>query len=118
LLTRSADGEETKLVQQALIESIDNNSHAAINAAYSKNKARLLPLLPYVNDNNALAKVIEAFEGGNASEKAAAFEALTNWQDHQAVRTLLAIRRDASYKQYHEKAFQALVAQIGRSSWP
>jgi len=118
LLTRAEQGEETKLVQQALIESMDSNSHAAINAAYAQNKARLLPLLPYVNDADALGKVTEAFQSGSDEERAAAFQALINWQDHQAVRTLLAIRRDASQKEYHGQAFQALVSQIGRSSWP
>lgn len=118
LLSRTEDTEQAGFIQQALIESIDKNSHAAINAAYARNKAMLLPLLPYVNDEGALDRVIEAFESENKQEKAAAFQALTNWQDHQAVRKLLAIRRDPALAQYHEEAFQALVRQTTRASLP
>jgi HEAT repeat protein len=118
LLSRSENAAETKAVQGALIASFDENSATAVNNAYSKNKARVLPVLPYIKDEDALIKVNEAFQDGTDEEKAAAFEALLNWQDHGAVRTLLAIRKDKGLKKYHEKSFQALVAQIGKSSLP
>lgn len=118
LLAKTNDRESQRLVQDALVTSIDHNNQALVNDAYQANKARILPLLPYVNDGDALNKVVQAFESGSAEEKAAAFEALLNWQDHEAVRTLLSIRKNKELKQYHEKAFQALVSQIGKSSWP
>lgn len=118
LLAKTNDRESQRLVQDALVTSIDNNSQALVNDAYQTNKARVLPLLPYVNDGDALNKVVQSFESGSAEEKSAAFEALLNWQNHEAVRTLLSIRKNKDLKQYHEKAFQALVSQIGKSSWP
>lgn len=118
LLRSSNNAEETKAVQTALIASIDKNSNSLINEAYAGSKARVLPLLPYVNDEDALNKVKTAFEKGTEEEKAAAFDALLNWQNHEAARTLLAIRKDRSMKKYHEKAFNAFVSQVGKSSWP
>lgn len=118
LLARTNDQESQRLVQSALVTSIDKNNQELVNEAYESNKAKILPLLPYVNDEDALNKVVRAFESGSAAEKAAAFEALLNWQNHEAVRTLLTIRKNKELKQYHDKAFQALVSQIGKSSWP
>ena len=118
LLDSTEEQEELKQVQGALINSIDKTSYAQVNAAYEKNKAKVLPLLPYVNDADALNKVVNSFKSGGAEEKAAAFDALTNWQDHEAARTLLSIRRDGGLKDYHEKAFQAFVVQVGKSTLP
>ncbi len=118
LLADSKTAEEVKSVQGALTASIDKGSINAVNDAYNNNKARVLPLLPYLGDQEALNKVKGAFENGNAQEKAAAFEALLGWQDHEAARILLNIRKDRDLKQYHEKAFQAYVAQVGKSAIP
>lgn len=118
LLENTKEPEDLKHVQAALIHSIDKSSNASINAAYEKNKAKVLPLLPYVNDGDALNKVVTAFKSGKDEEKAAAFDALMNWQSHEAARTLLSIRRDKDLKDYHEKAFQAFVVQVGKSSLP
>lgn len=118
LLSETGNDQETKFVQSALTASIDKEANQLVNEAYSKNKAKILPLLPYLNDADALTKATEAFNNGNAEEKAAAFEALINWQNHEAARTLLAIRRDADLKKYHERAFNAFVSQVGKSSWP
>ena len=118
LLNQTNNADEITSVQSALIASVDKSSNNLVNDAYAKNKAGILPLLPYINDESSLSKVTEAFKSGNAQEKAAAFDALVNWQNHEAARTLLAIRKDPSLKPYHEKAFQAFVAQVGKSEWP
>ena len=118
LLATTTEEEPLKLVHAALITSVDNTSNSLVNEAYAQNKAKVLPLLPYVNDEDALSKVVQAFQSGNNQEKAAAFEALLNWQNHEAARTLLSIRKDKDLREYHEKAFQAFVSQVGKSSWP
>lgn len=118
LLGKARTDDETKAVQAALIEAMDERAYALINAAYDQNKARILPLLPYVKDEQALVKVQESFKSGTAEEKAAAFDALLNWQDHTAARTLLGIRKDPNLRQYHEKAFAAFVSQVSQSAWP
>ena len=118
LLGSTDEDESLRLVQNALITSIDNTSKNLVNEAYSGDRSKVLPLIPYVNDEDALNKVVEAFQSGNKQEKAAAFEALLNWQNHEAARTLLSIRKDRDLREYHEKAFQAFVSQVGKSSWP
>jgi hypothetical protein len=118
LLSNARSEDETSAVQSALIASIDKENSKLISDAYASNKAGILPLLPYVNDDKALEKVTEAFQSGTDVEKAAAFDALLNWQDHSAARTLLSIRKDPSLQRYHEKAFQALVSQVTKSSLP
>lgn len=117
-LSESKTDAEIKAVQSALVASIDKGSGTFVNDAYARNKALVLPLLPYLNDGEALNKVKESFQSGNDQEKAAAFEALLSWQDHEAARTLLAIRKDRGLKQYHDKAFEAYVAQVGKSAMP
>lgn len=118
LLSQTENEAEIKNIQSALMTSIDKSNTSLVNQAYERNKTKILPLLPYLKDEEALDKVKEAFHTGKATEREAAFEALANWQDHEAARTLLAIRKDKDLKKYHEKAFQAFVAQVGRSSWP
>jgi HEAT repeat protein len=118
LLAQSENEADTKVVQTALITSLHKNAINLVNEAYPKNKTKILPLLPHVNDKDALDKVTSAFQEGNEKEKAAAFEALLAWQNHEAARTLLSIRRDQNLKKYHQKAFNAFVFQVGKSSWP
>lgn len=118
LLNRDLESEDVKQVQAALINSIDKSSVAQVNAAFGKNTAKVLPLLPYLNDSDALNKVATAFKSGSAEEKSAAFDALTNWQNHEAIRHLLSIHREKGLKEYHERAFQALVVQVAKSALP
>lgn len=118
LLARTEGESETRLVQAALIQSIEKEGSPLVNEAFSKDKAKVLPLLPYVNDEDALRKVTDAFANGSDGEKSAAFEALLNWQDHTAARSLLAIRKDPQLKPYHQRAFNAYVSQVGRASLP
>lgn len=118
LLARTDDPKTTRQVQEALIATIDKDNQALVNDAYAQNKAKILPLLPYVNDADALKKVTAAFETGNDREKTAAFNALLNWQNHEAARTLLAIRKNAGLKDYHEKAFSAFVGQVANAALP
>lgn len=118
LLSRTENEEEIRNIQAALMTAVEKSNTSLVNQAYDQNKTKILPLLPYVKDEDALNKVKEAFHSGRGPEREAAFEALTNWQDHEAARILLAIRKDKDFRKYHEKAFQAFVAQVGRSSWP
>ncbi|MEO5602042.1 MAG: DUF1080 domain-containing protein [Cyclobacteriaceae bacterium] len=116
LLSQSENEKNTKIIQTALIGSMDKDAGSLINQAYEKDKTKVLPLMPYVNDKDALGKVITAFHHGNDKERAAAFEALVGWQNHEASRTLLAIRKNQDLKNYHEGAFNAFVSQVDKSS--
>jgi hypothetical protein len=118
LLTSVEGDKETKLIQAAIVASLDQTNSSAILEAYSDHKLKLLPVLPYTGDQGALEKVVTAFNTGAGKEKETAFHALENWQNHEAVRSLLAIRKDAGLKTYHERAFGALIRQVRNSSWP
>lgn len=118
MLAASQNDNEIKAIQSAVVASMDNGSVSLIDEAYAKDKIKVLPVLPYVNDKSALEKVESAFAQGNEKEKQVAFEALKNWQNTDAARTLLDIRKDANLKKYHEDAFASYVSQVGKSTWP
>ena len=118
MLGRTENKNELKTIQSAIISAIDKNTTGLINEAYANQKVKLLPVLPYVNDSGALEKVVSSFYNGNESEREVAFEALKNWQNQQAVRTLLAIKKNESLKKYHEQALYAFISQTEKSSWP
>lgn len=118
MLSVSENDKELKAIQSAIISAVDKNAVALINTAYPTQKVRLLPVMPYLNDSGALEKVVTAFYHGSEKEKQVAFDALRNWQDSEAIRTLLTIRKDANLKQYHAQALQSFVSQVGKSSWP
>jgi hypothetical protein len=118
MLASSRNDNEIKAIQTAVIAAIDDSSVSQINEAYAKDKIKVLPVLPYVNDKSALEKVESAFAQGNEKEKEVAFAALNDWQNTDAARTLLSIRKDANLKKYHEAAFASYVSQVGKSSWP
>ena len=101
-----------------LISSMDKNTGVLINEAYQKEKIKLLPVLPYVDDKEALTKVVSTFYHGTDKEKEVAFDALEHWQNPDAARTLLTLRKNPSLQQYHSRAFQAFVSQVSKSSWP
>lgn len=118
MLSASENEKELKAIQSAIISAFDKNTAVLINTAYPTQKVKLLPVLPYLNDSGALEKVTAAFYQGSEKEKQVAFDALKNWQDSGAIRTLLAIRKDGNLKQYHAQALQSFVSQVGKSSWP
>lgn len=118
MLSASENDKELKAIQSAIISVVDKNAVALINTAYPTQKIKLLPVMPYLNDSGALEKVTSAFYQGSEKEKQVAFDALKNWQDSGAIRTLLAIRKDGNLKQYHAQALQSFVSQVGKSSWP
>jgi hypothetical protein len=116
-LLESAKGSPV-LIQNAVVSSIDAESSPLILDAYEKSKIKLLPVLPYVNDKSALQKVERAFFDGSKEEKDVAFNALSNWQNQEAARTLLRILKDVSLTEYHPRALAAFITQVSRSSWP
>ncbi len=118
MLAATENEKELKAIQGALISAMDKNTGALINEAFQKEKIKLLPVLPYVDDKDALAKVVSSFSNGTEKEKEVAFNALEQWQNPDAARTLLAIRKNSSSQPYHSRAFQAFVAQVSKSSWP
>jgi len=118
MLAATENDKDLKAIQWAIISALDKNSASLINDAYATQKIKVLPVLPYVNDAGSLEKVVSTFYHGNEKEKEVAFEALKNWQNNDAARTLLAIRKNAGLQKYHAQALQAFISQVGKSSWP
>lgn len=118
MLSSAENNKEIKSIQLAIISALDQNSVALINEAFQTSKIKVIPVLPYVKDSNTLEKVVSTFYHGTDLEKEVAFDALENWQNHSAARTLLAIRKNETLKKYHERAFNSFVPQVAKSSWP
>ncbi|MEO7989418.1 MAG: DUF1080 domain-containing protein [Chryseolinea sp.] len=118
MLASAEDDRALKSIQSAIISALDKNTVAMINEAYTTQKIKLLPVLPYLNDDGALEKVVSTFYHGNDNEKEVAFNALKNWQNNEAARVLLTIRKNEDLKKYHEQTFQAFIFQVTKSSWP
>lgn len=117
-LTAATNSQEITSIQSAVIASLDKSSAPAINEAFNTNKVKILPLLPFLNDKDALAKVTSTFQNGSDTEKEVAFNALIQWQNHEATGTLLSIRKNDALKKYHAGAFDAFVSQVSKSDWP
>ncbi len=118
MLASTENEKELKAIQAAIISSIDKNTVSLINEAYTSQKVKILPVLPYLNDGSALEKVVSTFYHGSDKEKEVAFDALKYWQNNEAARTLLAIRKDEGLKKYHEQALDAFISQVKKSSRP
>jgi len=118
MLTGMESRNEQRAIQAAIISALDNNSAPLINDLYASQKIKVLPVLPYLNDAGALEKVVSTFYHGSDKEKEVAFDALKNWQNNEAVRTLLSIRKNEGLKKYHEQSLQAFISQVSKSSWP
>ena len=118
MLANTENDKEVKAIQLAIVSSIDKNTRTIINQEYSTQKIKILPVLPYLNDGSALEKVVATFYHGNEKEREVAFDALKNWQNSEAIRTLLTIRKNEDLKKYHESALEAFITQVGNSSLP
>jgi hypothetical protein len=117
LLTIAQNEDEVKPLQQAIIAAIDEQSSGQVLQAFEGQKIKLLPVLPFINDKTVLQRVESLFENGGEREKEVAFDALANWQNHEAARTLLAIRKNDALSKYHERAFTAFISQVSKSAW-
>lgn len=118
LLPQLSSPDEITAVQQALIAIAGpETAEPVLRAASSgENRARLFPVLPYLNDPQSLRTVKASFEQGSAAEKELAFEALANWRTDEAAPYLLSLVRQPSA--FRTPAFAAYVKQVMRADWP
>lgn len=121
LLEKSSSAAETEAAQRAIIslyQSKDQPEASLIlNAlASGKQKAKLIPVLPYLNDRNALNSVTTLLKSGTAAEKEAAFNALTNWNGSSALPVLYDIFTDNS--SFRAGALSAYLRQVSQADIP
>lgn len=118
LLSTASTDATVRNVQDALIASVDANSASAVLAAYEREPLKIIPVLPYTPDKNALAKVQGAFAGNDAAQRQAAFQALSSWPDESAVRPLLNILKDPSLSSFHATASESILSRVVKSNLP
>ncbi|MEL7587353.1 MAG: DUF1080 domain-containing protein [Prolixibacteraceae bacterium] len=128
LLEKSTGQAETEAAQRAIInlyEAKDQPESAVILDALASGtqRARLIPVLPYLNDRNALKSVTSLMKSGTGAEKEAAFKALTNWSGSAALPSLYVIFsnndsfRDAALNAYLKQVSQAGISDDQKLLW-
>lgn len=80
-------------------------------------KARIIPILPEIGGDYALETVTGYFNSSTGETKDAAFEALLNWKDYSASKSLYEICK-TSTGEYRQKAFVNFVRMVGAAKIP
>ncbi len=80
-------------------------------------KARILALLPEIGGDIALETVTNYFNTSTGKTKEAAFNALINWKDYSASKSLYEICKTSS-GDYQQKAFVNFVRMVGAAKIP
>ncbi|MCD4768722.1 MAG: hypothetical protein K8R35_00965, partial [Bacteroidales bacterium] len=118
LLEKVEDQSEIKKVQLALAVSANQvddeqiRSEKLIIALYNtKDKSKIIPVLPEVGGKKALQFVIKIFNEGAPGMRDICFDALTNWKDYPASYALFDICRSGN-KSYSTKAFGGYLRQV------
>ncbi|WP_430972492.1 family 16 glycoside hydrolase [Sunxiuqinia rutila] len=119
--TSSADG--INAVQQALIALYNSTDAPAVSLVLNEMKAgkqteKLVPVLPFLNDQNALNSVVSLLKDGNSSEQKAAFKALTNWSDASALPALFNVFSDNSKAAFKQEALAAFLKLTSQANIP
>lgn len=104
-------------IQAALVSAINKDNASSVSKAFPSQKQKLLPVLAYIDEPWSVDSVKSAFTHGSPAERETAFRALCNWQNEQAISTLLRIRSDEKLSTFHPRAFQGFVRQVMASGW-
>ena len=124
LLLSVADDEEitqTQLAIMAAVKGVETEQKesgkilTALNA--TSKKERVLPILPEIGGAVALETVTEYFNSSTGETKEAAFDALTNWKDYSASKSLYEICK-TSTGEYQQKAFSNFVRMVSSAQLP
>lgn len=123
LLEKSSSADETQAVQQALIElyrQADAPTAALVLKEMKKGNQtqKLVPILPYLNDQDALKSVVSLLNDGSSSEQQAAFTALTNWSDASALPALFEVYSNPSKSEYKQQALAAYLKLSQQANAP
>jgi len=123
LLEETDDPSETEAVRQAIIALYSMENHPAAASILDEmksgsHKEKLLPVLPFLNDRNALNTVVLLLKNGKESEKKAAFEALTNWRDATALPALFDVFTGTGGPDLRARALEAYLTQIRQADIP
>ncbi len=123
LLQQCSSANEIQAVQQALIELYRQADAPAASLVLKEMKKgtqteKLIPILPYLNDQDALKNVVSLLNDGNTSEQQAAFNALTNWADASALPALFEVFGDQTKSDFKQKALAAYLKLTQQADIP
>lgn len=122
LLETTTDRQVTAELQRALAAAAmkahdPEKRSAVITGALDKSSARLLliPVLARTGGTEALKRVRDEFENGNAETRDVCFDALAHWNDHSALKALLEICASGN-KTFGMPAFDAYLRMVSAAS--
>ncbi len=122
LLKKTSGKDEIEETQQAVIavlqtgEAEQNLVLQQMNTAGMKTK--LLPVLPFLNNPEAFSTVTTIIENGTSEEKQAAYEALLNWKNTDAIPYLYSIIESERFAASRDKTFNTYLRQVSNSDFP
>lgn len=118
LLGNATDRAEVTQLQQALLSAAmrndepENRSHIILKALdKGAERIKLIPLLAVTGGDEALKKVADDFEKGDAATRDICFDALAHWKDHSAAKVLMEITASGN-KTFGMPAFDAYMRMV------
>jgi len=126
LLLNAKTKDEISSVQDAVIAAVkclpeaeQTNAVAAKLESVPPSARKLFyKIFAGIGSNRALKTVVKDFKEGKGNQKDAAFEALTNWSNRNAIYSLCNIGLAPENSAYREQALQASVKAIHESGYP
>jgi len=123
LLEKSSAPAETEAAQRAVINLYASGEHPEASIilnelASGTQKEKLIPVLPYLNDRNALKNAVSLLKSGTTAEKQAAFKALTNWTGNAALPVLYDTFINKDYSSFRANALGAYLKQVNQTGIP
>lgn len=123
LLVSEENSTNIKNIQKAIITTIDaseeDHSELLFNAYNSiQNNEVLLPVLPVLNNDEALTLVSKSLNSNNKNQQEAALKALANWRTNNALPYLFTAITTLNDSELKATAFNNYLAQVSNSSYP
>jgi HEAT repeat protein len=126
LLRQATSPEELSAVQTSVIAAVKGLSPekqaasvlSTLNNTSGADRSLFYGILAGIGNDQALKPVVRDFTEGKPELKNAAFEALTNWSNPQAIHELYLIGSQPGNSGYREASLKAILKLISQSDYP
>lgn len=123
LLTSEKNPTNIKNIQKAIVTTIDasekDHSELIFNTFKTiKDNEVLLPVLPVLNNDEALKLVANSLSSTNKKQQVAALNALANWRTNSALPYLFTAVTSLNNSELRKTAFNNYLVQVRNSSHP
>lgn len=123
LLNKAEKDSYIKNIQQAITNTLQGDSQnlsEMIFKAFNKSKSpeKLMPVLPYLGNEQSLELLTEAISSDDEKQKMIALEALSKWQGNEAIPYLFEKTAPLETASIRNKAFNYYLSQVTASSYP